>query len=464
MREQSRLLRDEITHGEIRKILKKGSVGIHFVGIGGVSMYSLARLFLDKGARVSGSDRVENKRTEAIATLGAKVSLGHSIDNLSDADILVYSHAISRDNPELLFALRQGIPTISRDKLLGAIMSDYYTRIGVSGSHGKSTTTSMLDCIFRHCMTDPTTLSGADLDTGEPIIIGSKGLLIYEACEYKDSFLSFLPTVAIGLNLELDHTDYFENINSLKSSFAKALGRAESYALINGDDENLIDIKSRLSCPTITFGVAESNDYRYSITSFFHGGVEFSLSKHGQILGSFRLNIPGAFNVNNAVAAIVTALEYGLDAESVARAVENFRGVPGRLEYVGDRFGRAVYLDYAHHPTEITAGINALRLHTKGGVTVIFKPHTFSRTKALWQEFCCALSLADHLILTDIFPAREDPIEGITSERLAEEIGGNAVRLSDEDVLTYIDLYSAGAIVIMGAGGLDEIKKQIITS
>lgn len=452
----------ELSYIEILKIAKDKSKNVHFVGIGGVSMYSLARLTMLLGATVSGSDRAENSRTLDLSMLGADIYIGHRAENAYGATLLVFSHAIPNDNPEILYAESNGIPTVSRAEYLGALMLEYRDRIGVSGSHGKSTTVAILDGIFGLAKANPTTLCGADLPSGSPINPGSSDVMIYESCEYKDSFLRFSPTVSVGLNLELDHTDYFPDIDALKASFAKALDRAELFSLINGDDENLREIKDKINCPIITFGSRENNDYRYFITSFSDEGFEFSLSHRGEEMGVFRLNIPGAFNVHNATAAIAVALEFGIDKEIIAEAIKNYHGISGRLEYIGSRYGRPVYYDYAHHPTEISASINALKLLTEAPLTVVFKPHTFSRTKALWQDFCSSLSLADFPVITDIYPAREKPISGITSSRLAKDIGGSAIYCHDDEITKIIDRQTEGAIVLMGAGDFEKIKFGIL--
>lgn len=456
--------RDAVPYDLLRKKLSSLLCRVHFVGIGGVSMYSLARLTMDRGVRVSGSDRVESQHTCDLALLGAEIHIGHSPENIGAADIVVFSVAISDDNIELKAARERKILTVSRAEYLGALMLDYSGRIGVSGSHGKSTTVAMLDAIFSHAGANPTVLSGSNLPYGEPFKLCSKSLLIYEACEYKDSFLRFLPTISVGLNLELDHTDYFKDIEQMKNSFAKALGRAGRFALINGDDQNLRDISASLKCRPITFGSGENNDYRYSITSFFNSGFCFSIAKFGSEIGSFTLNIPGAFNISNATAAIVVALECGIDIDCISEAISLYRGISGRLEYIGARFGRPVYVDYAHHPTEISASINALKMQINRPLTVVFKPHTFSRTQAFWREFCESLSLADYTVITDIYPAREEPIEGISSLRLAKEIRGGAIYSTDEEIIKNVDLYTEGAIVLMGAGDFGKIRKRILTT
>lgn len=424
-------------------------------------MYSLARLTLARGARVSGSDVFNGNRISSLASLGVKIHIGHSRANVRNASLVVCSHAISDDNPELSEAKRLSIPTVTRAEYLGALMLDYSSRIGISGSHGKSTTTAMLDLIFDKGGVNHTTLSGANLIDDEPLRIGMGGTLVYEACEYKDSFLRFSPTIAAALNLEYDHADYFSNLDDLVNSFRTSLTRAKDLALVNGDDANLREIAKSISTKAITFGSGDTNDYRYEITRFDDSGFDFSLSKFGSNIGNVRLNIPGVYNVTNATAAATIALEYGIPMSTVSDALSSFKGVEGRLQYIGSRFGRPVYLDYAHHPTEISSAISALKALVHRPLTVIFKPHTYSRTKALWQEFCSALSLADHLVITDIFPAREQPIEGVTSHRLASEIDG-AIYAKDSDVPYVTDCFTSGAIVLMGAGSFEQIKKEIV--
>lgn len=446
----------------LRRVSANPDARIHFIGIGGVSMYTLARVTLNAGIKVSGSDRVVGERVHDLVERGAMVFAGHDSSNVDGASVAVYSHAVAYNNPEILEAKRLQIPLMSRAEYMGAVMLDYRNRIGVSGSHGKSTTVAMLDEIMTRAGAFPTVLSGADLSIGEPLKIGSKSLVIYEACEYKDSFLDFYPTISVGLNLELDHIDYFEDISDIQKSFVKGLGKATTCCVVNLDDENLSTIIARLKAPVVTFGQGERADYRYIITAFGDRGFEFTISTKTQTIGKFELNIPGVFNVTNATAAIVTALQYGIDVETVRAAISEYRGIPRRLEYIGERYGREVYYDYAHHPTEIAASINALKLFTEEHVTVVFKPHTYSRTECFWEDFRSALSLADNVILTDIYPAREDPIDGIDSRRLADEIGTKAVFCADNEVVPYLDMNTHGTIIIMGAGDMDSIKGDVL--
>ena len=452
-----------LTFDEIRKIAETEGASVHFIGIGGVSMYSLANLTILSGAAVTGSDLVESERTQRLRESGAKIDIGHNGRLVESASLVVHSHAIPDRNPEYITAKNLGIPIVSRAEYMGALMIKYKSKIGVSGSHGKSTTVAMLDAIFQEAARAPSVLSGAKLPDGEPYRIGGDDVLLYEACEYRDSFLKFSPDVVVALNIELDHTDYFPDIEALKKSFTRAIERASKFAVINGDDEHLRRIARTAKQKIISFGQGERSTYRYRVNGFFDNGFAFEVRRGSEFIGSFRLNIPGIFNLSNATAAIVTALECGIDAETAKMAIAKYRGITDRMELVGDRFGRPIYHDYAHHPTEIAATVNAVRMQTHEPVTVVFKPHTYSRTKSLWEDFRMALSLADYVILTDIYPAREEPIAGVDSKRLADDIGDSAIFSEDAFVPLVVDNSTRGAIIIMGAGGLEEIKAGMKT-
>lgn len=458
------LVDSELDYDRLCKIIDSKKARIHFIGIGGVSVYSLARFVLGRNkSSISGSDVQESSRTAKLSELGATIFIGHNADNVNGANLVVYTRAIKDDNPELLAARRLGIPTVSRAYLLGAVMLGYKSRIGVSGTHGKSTTVAMLDAIFTSAGKDPTVFSGSDLPSGEPIKVAGRQTFIYEACEYKDSFLRFLPTVAVALNLEYDHSDYFPDMRALRESFVKALSLA-NWCVLNYDDENLSKISRKLKCDVITYGQGEEADYRYKITGFHDGGYDFTLYSEKGKIGSFRLNVPGVFNVSNAVAAIVVALECGITPDAIATGIAGFSGIARRLEYIGDRYGRRVFYDYAHHPTEIRYVINTVRMLYDDSVTVIFKPHTFSRTKSLWDSFISSLGIADYSVLLDVYPAREEAIIGVNSERLARAIGARAVYLTERDLLSHIDKNTYGAIIIMGAGDMENVKKLILNT
>lgn len=451
----------------ISKIAEKQSelfgMRIYFIGIGGVSMYSLARLAQISLADVIGSDTAENDRTRELSTLGIKIYNKQTADNITpDIDLVVYSNAISEKNAELSRAVSLGIKTQTRAEFMGMLMKGYDYRIGVSGTHGKSTTTAMINAIFDKADLPHTTLAGADLpDTSSPLFIGGKNTLIYEACEYKDAFLSFSPHIAVALNMEMDHVDYFENDRQLEDSFARALSLSSECAIINYDDAGLRKIKSRISSRVITFGASSKCDYRYEITSFNEHGYKFLLSWHGSA-AELEIHLRGAFNVTNATAAAVVALERGIPIEDVRAALSEFHGIKRRLELIGEYNGAQIFYDYAHHPTEIRASLNALRRETKEPITVVFKPHTYTRTAHFFHEFALALSLADKVIVTDIYPAREDAILGVTAEALAMQIGKKGIYSPDHEVPSLLEKIKGGVIVLMGAGDMSEIKDKMI--
>ncbi len=430
---------------------------IHFTGIGGIGMYSLAALSLKDGISVSGSDISENEYTKDLARRGAAVYPYHSAENLKDAELLVYSLAIAPDNPELAEAERLGIPTLTRAEFMAKLASPYKNRIAVSGSHGKSTVTAMLAHIFCRLGRNPTVIAGAPIADGMPLLLGGSDYLIYEACEYRDSFLKFSPTSVTLINLELDHTDYFKDLEDIKRSFLFSLNSAESFAVINTDDDNLTSILPYSDTDVITVSTSPSSDFTYSLASFGRR-FAYGLSHMGKYIGTYTLRIPGVFNITNAVAAIATAQGYGIAPEDAARALESFCGISRRMELIGYRGSRPVYYDYAHHPTEIRAVINSLKEHNEH-ITVLFCPHTYTRTRDMWDAFVRALSEADFLLVTDIFPAREESIEGITAERLAADAGG--IYAAPENAVRLIDSATRGAIILMGAGDLEAIKNEI---
>ncbi len=450
----------------IDKIFNIDGCRIHFVGVNGVSMYSLARLAMLSGAHVSGSDRDIGEHARSLASLGAEIHAGHSAEQINEGiDMVVYSSAISEDNIELIRARELEIPTLTRARFMGSLMMSYGKKIGVSGTHGKSTTTAMLDAIFTKAGKNQTTLAGEDIPgIDSPLRVGSNDYLIYEACEYKDAFQMFNPSIAVALNMEMDHVDYYKDEHQLRNSFAKALSRATDFVLLNEDDENLFKIKTKITSRVITFGTNEKCDYRYSISSFGDTSHTFSISKNGRRIGIFRLSVMGAFNVINACAAAIVALECGISVKVIEEALKQFSGVKRRLELVGMHLGRPVIYDYAHHPTEIRASINTVRLNYQDKVTVVFKPHTYTRTQHFWRQFRLALELADYIVITDIYPARENPIPGVTSENLVKAIGAKAVYARDVDVPEIVDLYTHGAIIVMGAGDLRDVKERLVKS
>ncbi len=431
---------------------------IHFIGAGGVGMYSLARLSLKAGKEISGSDISENFFTKDLKQRGASIHIRHDADNIKGCDMAVYSLSIGEDNPELAYAREQGIPTLTRAEFMAKLITPYKNRIAVSGSHGKSTVTAMLAHIFTSLGKSPTVICGAPLSDGLPIIIGKDEYLIYEACEYKDSFLKFTPTSVSVTNLELDHTDYFKSLEQIKESFLFSMNSAEKFTVINTDNENLLSLVSYIDTDTVSVGAYGSADFSYALSAF-GDKISYTLKQNGKYIGTYKLKISGVFNVANAVLSIATAYGYGISPDLSAEALQDFCGISRRMELVGTHRGRSVFYDYAHHPTEITAVINALREHSER-ITVVFRPHTYTRTRDLWDGFVRALSAADFLIVTDIFAAREEPIDGITAENLAAAAGG--MYFADKEVPRAIDLYTRGTVILMGAGELEGIKTKLL--
>jgi len=445
-----------IKEGKIKEILEKKGAVIFFVGIGGVSMSRIAILLRGKGYRVVGSDRECSYATENLSRIGIPVIYGHTgegIDKYSP-ELLVYSLSVSEGCPEIFEAKKRGILCVSRAELLGVILSFYKTPIGVCGSHGKTTVTAMLGGIFAKAGKAHTLMVGAKCkEQGESTADGSD-YIIYEACEYRDSFLHFRPFCQVLLNLELDHTDYFESLDQIKASFIKAANLAEGFTVICADDENLNSISGDIVPRRVTFGAHDGADYKYLINKREGGIYSFSIMRYGEFYSDFSLPLIGEYNVMNATAAIAAAAEVGIDKEDIKNALAIFHGVERRFQLVSYHRGIPVYYDYAHHPTEIRATLDALHTEGYNNITAVFCPHTYSRTAALWDDFCRSLSLAETVIVTDIYAAREIPIDGISAERLADDIPGG-VYLPQQRIFDYIKNKSCDAITLMGAGNLD---------
>lgn len=439
----------------ILKILAHGGGRIVFLGAGGVGMSSLMALTSHFGIKTQGFDRASSVYLDALKRSGEEVTVGDG-ELPSDTALLVYTLAISESDPLILSAELRKIPCVSRAEYMSAIVSAYKMKIAVSGSHGKSTVTAMLHSIFTEAGKNPTTVSGASLyNTGEAYRIGALDYILFESCEYKDSFLSFEPDMALFLNLEYDHTDYFKSFDDLCQSFAKAAQKS-AISIINVDDGKLREIGEKLYTTPIKVGINQCADYRYEPISEFLPKIAARVYYGDRELGVLRLNILGQFNISNAVMATAAAMECGISFDVCASALSCFRGAPSRLEYVTRWQGREVYFDYAHHPTEISAGIKAIKDYTGGDITLIFGPHTYSRTKSLFDSFIDALSLADHLLLTPIDAIREEKDDTVSSEALASLAGGRVVYTVKEVVSALSQ--TKGTIVVMGAADLSWVK------
>ena len=399
---------------------------IHFIGIGGISMSGLAEILLKEGFTVSGSDTKESPLTKKLESEGAHIAYGQKAENITPGiGCVVYTAAISRSNPELIEAVARKIPMLTRAELLGQLMKNYDTPIAVSGTHGKTTTTSMISHILLEADMDPTISVGGILKAiGGNIRVGSSGTFITEACEYTNSFLHFFPKISVILNIEEDHLDFFKDLEDIRHSFHQfaALLPDDGTLVINGDIKDYPEIYRGLSCNVVTYG--SSSDFDYSadnITYDENGRVSFDLILHGEKTDHICLSVTGDHNVSNALSAIAVADLLDIPMAVTKKGLLSFTGTDRRFEYKGEFNGVTVVDDYAHHPTEIEATLKAAQHSPHNSVWCVFQPHTYTRTKAFFHEFAEALSHADHLVLADIYAARETDTLGISSADLAKE-------------------------------------------
>ena len=434
---------------------------VHFIGIGGISMSALAHILLREGAFVSGSDCVESPITSRLAEAGADIKIGHSEKNILSPELVVYTAAISEDNPELVKARKMGIKTLERADFLGEMMKSYNFPIAVSGTHGKTTTTAMLSCVLLNAGLNPTVLVGGELSRiNGNYHVGSTKYLVFEACEYVDSFLKFNPFAAIVLNIDEDHLDYFGGIDNIAESFKKFMQKLpeDGFAVLNSEDENSMKSARDISCRKVYYG--SNGEYKASdITVSEDGTIGFTL-RHEKFTKDIKLGVKGLHNVSNALAVFAAAHNLGLEPDDIAKGIESFNGTKRRFEYKGEVFGASVYDDYAHHPAEIEATLNTARNIRHNKIWCIFQPHTYSRTRALFDGFVNALSKADMVIITDIYAARE-PSDGKTNAKmLAEKIKG-AVYISDFcEIAEYIkaNVSKNDIVLTMGAGTVTDIS------
>ncbi len=447
----------------INEIMQKTD-SIFFLGIGGVSMSSLAHMSAMLGFRVGGSDRSQNTLTRRLASEGIEIKYGHCAANIEGYGALVYTIAISDDNPEYNAAKGKGVPCISRADFMGYLMKHYGTRVGVSGMHGKSTCTSMIAHSLISADLDPTVLSGAVLAEMDGVYrIGSRDTMVFEACEYKDSFLSFYPKIAVILNIEMDHVDYFSSMEQIIESFASFIKRTDEdggLAVINCDDEYVMQAAKDAGRNTVSFGLGDNADYTAKNITLCEGRYCFDIYKHGEYFSSVRLGVPGKHNVYNALACAAVCDICGADKDKVAKSFESFGGAKRRLEYKGCFRGADLFDDYAHHPTEVTASLTALREMGYKRVICAYQSHTYSRTAELFDDFAKALCLCDKLLLADIYAARETNIYGVTIEALANAVGNDSEAPGSFEAIAdrLGELAQEGdAIVIMGAGDIDKI-------
>ena len=402
-------------------------VHVHFIGIGGISMSGFAELLHTLGFTISGSDKAESRITEHLEDSGIHIIYGQSASNITpDIDLIVYTAAISEDNPEYAQALASGIPMMDRAEMVGQVMKNYKSAIAIAGTHGKTTTTSMVSHIYLAAGMDPTISVGGILKAIEGNLrIGHSGNFITEACEYTNSFLKFNPTSAIILNIEADHLDFFKDLDDIRNSFRQFARNLPEQGLliINGEIDNVEGITADLTCRTFSYGLSGNYDYSAANITFDDmGRGAFDLVEQGAALGHISLSVVGMHNISNALAAAALALNLGISMEAVAGGLASFTGTDRRFELKGTVGGVTVIDDYAHHPTEIKATLSSALKYPHKDLWCVFQPHTYTRTRALLDDFAEALCGADKIVLTDIYAAREKNTGDISSLDLRDKL------------------------------------------
>ena len=440
---------------------------IHFIGIGGAGMCPLAEILHQKGYQLSGSDNNESDTLARIRSLGIPVVLGQKAENIGDAEMVVYTAALLPDNPELCAAKAMGVPTFERSKLFGAVTRKFGNCIGVCGTHGKTTTTSMLTQMVLGAGIDASAVIGGRL----PLIgangrTGTADLLVCEACEYKDTFLDLSPSVAVILNIDADHLEYFKTMDNLIASFTKFASMATDCVIYNGDDEKTVRaVAASTAKHTITFGLSPANDWYAENVEMRRGAFPaFDLTYRGESKGRVELNVPGKHNVLNALAAIAAAVHAGAELNAALTALSAFGGAGRRFEILGEYNGITIADDYAHHPAELRVTLEAAKKMEYKRVWAVFQPFTFSRTYMLLEDFAEVLQIADRVVLTEIMGSREVNTYDIHTEQLAEKIPGSVWFPSFDTIAQYLyeNLESGDLVITLGCGDVYKIAKKLI--
>ncbi|MBE6623389.1 MAG: UDP-N-acetylmuramate--L-alanine ligase [Ruminococcaceae bacterium] len=433
----------------------------YFVGIGGVSMSSLAIVLKNRGVTVAGYDMKQSQTTRMLEDLGIKIDYEHNLENLSCCDTVIYTAAVSTETaPELSYAQDNNLLLLSRAELLGAVTASYKYSVGVSGTHGKSTTTGMIASIYMEFDKESSVLSGCVIPSlGATYKIGTSDRMVFEACEYKDSFLSMCPSLKLVLNCKLDHVDYFKDIEAVKNSFTKYMDIphlcGENMALVNLDCENATAAAKKSATKVYYYSTNEKCDFYAKNIRIINGCGIFDLyTQNDLVISDIKLSVPGMHNISNAVAAAASSLLTGVSEDAVKKGLESFTGVARRFEKKGEYNGAVLIDDYAHHPDEIEVTLNTAKTLNKNRIICVFQPHTYSRTKSLLHDFAKALSIADKIYLLEIFPAREENIYGISSNDLAD-IMKKPCKVADFDEIAEMlkkEINENDLVITMGAG------------
>lgn len=455
------------------KINFKEPIHVHFIGIGGISMSGLAEILLEENFTISGSDSKESELTKHLEEMGVTVFYGQKASNItSGINLVVYTAAIREDNPEFLRARELGLPIISRAELLGQIMDNYQNSIAVAGTHGKTTTTSMISQILLSAKCDPTITVGGILQAiGGNLRVGKSDVFISEACEYTNSFLHFYPKYSVILNVEAEHLDFFKDIHEIRRSFHQfaANTRADGAIIINGDIPDYRELTDGLAPQVISFGLSEHCDfYPKNVTFDEKACATFTAMHHDEEVMTVTLNVPGMHNVSNALAAIALALDLNLSKEIIRDGLLAFGGANRRFQYKGCVDGVTIIDDYAHHPTEIRATLTAAANYPHKRLILAFQPHTYSRTKAFLDDFADVLSMADIVVLADIYAAREKNTYGISSKDILAKLKERQTDCyyfpSFEEIEKFLlkNCMNGDLLITMGAGDIVNVGEHLL--
>lgn len=447
---------------------------IHCIGIGGIGLSAVAEILMARGYDISGSDMKESDMTAKLARDGARIHIGHNAENVEGKDLVIYSSAISMENPELARATELGIPTVTRAQALGALMEEYDSSIAISGTHGKTTTTSMVSLILKNAQKEPTILVGGNLpEINGNVYVGQNDYFVTEACEYMDSFLNLKPKIEIILNIDSDHLDYFKDVDHIARSFDKFAKLVPENGAVIAYDANPF-VKSVISgLPNaITFGLSESCDYYASDINFDNDGMpQFKVNHGGKVLGQIELAVPGEHNILNALAAFACCHIQGVAVEDIIKTLDGYTGAHRRFDLLGETStGIRIVDDYAHHPTEIKATLAAVRNMKHNTLWCLFQPHTYTRTMALLDDFATAFDEADKVVLAEIYAAREKNIHKISSKTLMNKIKEHDVNkdvyfFEDfEEIASFVynNAQEGDLVITMGAGDIYKVGEMIL--
>lgn len=435
-------------------------------------MSAIAAVMRGRGAEISGSDQKESEVTSRLRMMGIRVEIGHRAENVGSPDLVVISAAVPPDNPEVIAANEAGIPVIQRAEMLGRLMSSYKHRVAIAGTHGKTTTTSMAALVALGAKVDPTILIGGDIKAiGGNARLGDGDVFITEACEAFSSFLDLYPSIAVVTNIDADHLDHHGDLENIKRIFVEFLGHVdkEGCVIACGDDENVREILREIDRRVVLYGTSEDAEVRAIEIDVTSPSAAFTLVHGGETLGRVSLATPGVQNVMNALAAAAVGIELGADFAVIREALAKHRGAGRRFEVLGEAGGIMVVDDYAHHPTEVAATLSAAKQGWNRRIVAIFQPHLYSRTSFFLNDFAESLSLADRLVVTDIYAAREKPVEGVSAEQIVKAMNGSASEraeyIGDKSTVAeklLPELRSGDMVIVMGAGDIRGVGEDIL--